>query len=154
MPALTPRWLATGSALLLAFVLGLAAVNVLPNSAQSVVSETVRHVGLDLPDPDDDESGKGKDKDDNHNVGTDVDETNHPDGDHPDNHGQTVSSVARDDSLEGCLHGEAVSAEASSENNGNEDAPGQSDDDKCDHADDEDETNHPDGDNAGPGGDS
>lgn len=134
MPALTPRWLATGSALLLAFVMGLAAANALPDSAQNLVAETVSKVGVDLPDPDDDnDKDKDKDKDKDDDAETDAEVGDDADENKTDNHGRTVSSVAHDKSLEGCEHGQAVSAVASSKNNGNDDAPGQSDDDKCDH---------------------
>lgn len=132
MPALTPRWLVVGAVALLGFTGGLAAAGNLPDAAQSFVSQTVSHVGLDLPDPaDDNAKAKGHDEGDADADGDSDDVT----GSDEDNHGQTVSSVARDDSLEGCEHGQAVRDVASSKSQGNEDAPGRSEDhDPCANA--------------------
>lgn len=120
-PAFAPRWLAAGLAALLGLTGGLAAADVLPDSAQRVVARTVSHVGLDLPDPDD----RGHSADvDAQNDEDDVDAQNDEVDVEADDHGKTVVSVAQDESLEGCEKGQAVRDEASSKNEADEDAPG------------------------------
>lgn len=137
MPVVTFRSSAVSAAVAMAFVLGLAAAGTLPDSAQNVVAETVSKVGLDLPDPDDERGGgHGKtgeaddsSEGDDSGEGGDADST-----DKADNHGRTVSSVAHDDSLEGCEHGQAVSDVASSKSESSGTGSGtDADHDPCDH---------------------
>lgn len=113
MPALTPRWLAVSTAAIFGFTGGLAAADLLPDPAQNIVAETVSKVGIDLPDPDDRRGGddvKGAGEPETDGFDTD---------DNPNNdHGKTVSSVARDDSLTGCEKGQAVREVASSKSQG------------------------------------
>ena len=93
---------------------GLAAADVLPDTAQDVASSALSQIGINVPDGD---NGKGKghtkvktaDSDDVKDDGAEeTTETSKPE-----NHGSIVSNVARDDSTSGAEHGTAVCTAAS-----------------------------------------
>jgi hypothetical protein len=78
-----------------------AATGVLPDPAQNAASQAAEHVGLHIP------------KSDDHDADEEADDDTSTTVEHPDNHGNDVSTVARDESNEGRDHGSAVCTVAS-----------------------------------------
>jgi hypothetical protein len=102
--AFTAKTAAMASVLLLSCGVASAATGILPAAAQDAASNAAEHVGLHIPKSDDNES-----EDANDDKGDDTSST----VEHPDNHGNDVSTVAHDDSTEGADHGTAVCTVAS-----------------------------------------
>jgi hypothetical protein len=124
--------IAAAAAAALAATGGLAAASALPAPVQSVLSDAVEHVGVDLPSPDDGTGTVTGPSETTTTTTSATEETDPPtpttvvttpdeddddgtDGETPaaKNHGAEVSAVAHDDSTHGCEHGRAVSSVAS-----------------------------------------
>jgi hypothetical protein len=93
---------------------GLAAADVLPSGAQDVASSALSHVGIHVPGNDDSTTvSTVEQQDQNDDSATSTTEVEADNAEHPDNHGNDVSAVAHDKSLQGQEHGAAVSNVAS-----------------------------------------
>lgn len=119
------RAVAGVGALALGLTAGLALAGALPGPAQDVVAQLAGHAGVDLPGGDDGEPPDG---------GDGATPAGHLDPDASPNaeHGEAVSAVAHDESLEGCEKGQTVSSVASSKSDDHrQDDGAQQPDDPC-----------------------
>jgi hypothetical protein len=107
---LTAKAAAIAGVLVLSGGVAAAATGTLPGPVQNTASHAAEHVGVHLPNSDDDQSTKDANDDQGDDNGT---ETTPTSVEHPDNHGNDVSTVAHDDSNEGADHGSAVCTVAS-----------------------------------------